>query len=285
MTPDRPADPFGAARQAADELAARTRSARHDVAVVLGSGWVAAADRLGTVAAEFPVTELTGFSAPSVAGHDGALRSIVAPGTGRRRILAFLGRVHLYEGHPPATVVHAVRTAVMAGCRIVVLTNAAGAINPQFAVGRPVLIADHVNLTGRSPLTGPTPPAPYEARFVDMTGAYSSRLRDAARSVDPSLAEGVYCAFAGPQFETPAEVRMAALMGADLVGMSTVLETIAARHLGAEVLAFSLVTNPAAGLDPAGIDHQDVLAVGRRSAERMGSLLAEMIAGLVTDGD
>jgi purine-nucleoside phosphorylase len=269
--------PFDNARAAANEVAARTGAPRHDVAVILGSGWVAAADRMGEVATEIPVTDLTGFPAPSVAGHAGSVRSIVQ---GPRRILAFLGRLHLYEGHSAATVVHNVRTAALAGCRIVVLTNAAGAVNVGYSVGEAVLISDHVNLTGQSPLTGPLPPRPFDTRFVDMTGAYSPRLRAAARQVDPSLAEGVYAAFLGPQFETPAEVRMAAGFGADLVGMSTVLETIAARQLGVEVLACSLVTNMAAGLDSGGIDHQDVLEVGRRSAQHMGDLLAQMIGEL-----
>jgi purine-nucleoside phosphorylase len=270
-------EPFATAGVAARQLAARTGAPRHHVAVILGSGWLAAADQMGDIAAELAVTELAGFPVPSVLGHAAAVRSIVR---GPRRILAFLGRVHLYEGHAPATVVHAVRTAVMAGCRTIVLTNAAGAINTDYAVGQPVLIADHLNLTGRSPLTGPLPPPPFDRRFVDMTGAYSARLRAAARHVDPSLSEGVYAAFPGPQFETPAEIRMAARLGADLAGMSTVLETIAARQLGAEVLACSLVTNMAAGLDPGGIDHHDVIAVGRQSAERMGDLLAQVIAEL-----
>jgi purine-nucleoside phosphorylase len=269
------AGPFALARRAAEQLADRT-GGPHEVAVVLGSGWLAAADRMGAVTAELAITDLPGFPAPSVAGHAGTVRSITAPdGT---RILAFLGRVHLYEGHPPATVVHAVRTAILAGCDTVVLTNAAGAINLDYIVGQPVLISDHLNLTGQSPLTGPTPPAPYDVRFVDMSAAYSTRLRDAARSVDPTVPEGVYAAFPGPQFETPAEVRMAQRLGADLAGMSTVLETIAARHLGAEVLACSLVTNMAAGLAAGGIDHRDVLAIGRDSAQRLGDLLAQMIA-------
>jgi purine-nucleoside phosphorylase len=279
-TPDLLSDPFGVAQQAAAQVAALTGAEHHDVAVVLGSGWRAAADRLGQVVAEVPVTDLVGFPPPSVAGHVGALRSVVSTSARPRRILVFLGRVHLYEGHEPATVAHAVRTAVMAGCRIVVLTNAAGGINREYAVGQPVLIADHINLTGRSPLAGPTPPAPWDVRFVDMTDAYSARLRAAARAVDPSLVEGVYAAFPGPQYETPAEIRMAQRLGADLAGMSTVLETIAARHLGAAVLGCSLVTNMAAGIESGGIHHEDVLAVGRHSAEDMGALLAEMIARL-----
>jgi purine-nucleoside phosphorylase len=278
--PDLLSDPFGLAQQAAGQVATMAGTERHDVAVVLGSGWRAAADLLGEVVAEVPVTDLVGFPPPSVAGHAGAVRSVISTSARYPRILVFLGRVHLYEGHAPATVAHAVRTAVMAGCRIVVLTNAAGAINRDYSVGQPVLIADHINLTGRSPLAGPTPPPPWDVRFVDMTGAYSPRLRAAARAVDPTLAEGVYIAFPGPQYETPAEIRLAQRLGADLAGMSTVLETIAARHLGAEVLGCSLVTNMAAGLEVGGIHHDDVLAVGRRSAEDMGTLLAELIARL-----
>jgi purine-nucleoside phosphorylase len=266
---------FELAAVAARQLAERSGVAHHDVAVILGSGWAPAADRMGEVVTDLSVTELAGFAVPAVTGHASTVRSIAA---GPRRILVFLGRVHLYEGHPEAAVVHAVRTAVFAGCRVVVLTNAAGAVNPGYAVGQPVLIADHINLTGRSPLTGPTPPPPFDARFVDMTTAYSARLRGRARVADPSLAEGVYAAFAGPQFETPAEVRMAGRLGADLVGMSTVLETIAARHMGAEVLACSLVTNMAAGLEVGGIDHEDVMAVGRHSARQMGSLLADVMS-------
>jgi purine-nucleoside phosphorylase len=268
-------DPFGAARLAATRLAERSGWDHHDVAVVLGSGWLPAADRMGEVIAEIPMTALGGFPPPSVAGHAGKVRSIAGKS---KRILAFLGRVHLYEGHGTARVVHGVRTAVAAGCRTVVLTNAAGAVADGLRVGQPVLIADHVNLTGQSPLTGAVPPAPNDLRFVDMTSAYSPRLRAFARDADGSLVEGVYACFPGPQYETPAEVRMARTLGADLIGMSTVMETIAARHLGAEVLGCSLVTNVAAGLGGATLDHADVLAVGRQSAEHMGDLLADVIA-------
>jgi purine-nucleoside phosphorylase len=189
----------------------------------------------------------------------------------------FLGRTHLYEGHPAATVVHGVRTAVAAGCRVVVLTNAAGGIRAGYRVGQPVLIRDHLNLTGRSPLTGPPPPPGYPPRFTDLTAAYSPRLRALARAADPNLAEGVYAALPGPHYETPAEIAMLRTLGADLVGMSTVLEAIAARHLGAEVLAFSLVTNLAAGLTDHGLDHAEVVAAGAEAAERMGALLASIL--------
>jgi purine-nucleoside phosphorylase len=270
-------DPFGAAEAAASRLAALSGFDHHDVAVVLGSGWLPAADRMGSVVAQLPMTALGGFPPPSVVGHAGQVRSIAGRS---KRILVFLGRVHLYEGHGPARVVHGIRTAVAAGCQTVVLTNAAGAVAPGLHVGQPVLIADHLNLTGQSPLSGPVPSPPHDLRFVDMTTAYSPRLRALAREADGSLAEGVYACFPGPQYETPAEVRMARTLGADLVGMSTVMETIAARHLGAEVLGCSLVTNVAAGLGGSALDHADVLAVGRQSAEHMGDLLADVIARL-----
>ncbi|HEX8805101.1 MAG TPA: purine-nucleoside phosphorylase, partial [Acidimicrobiales bacterium] len=158
-----------------------------------------------------------------------------------------------------------------------VLTNAAGGIRPGLAVGQPVLVSDHLNLTGLSPLTGPEPAGPVPSRFVDLSEVYSPRLRALARSVDPTLVDGVYAGLVGPHYETPAEVRMLAGLGADLVGMSTVLEAIAARHLGAEVLALSLVTNPAAGLGEGPLDHADVLAAAQASAERMGALLAAVV--------
>jgi purine-nucleoside phosphorylase len=271
-------DPYQAARASAARLAELTGRARHDVAVVLGSGWAPAADALGTAHAEVPLADLGGFPPPTVGGHSGTVRSLDAGGT---RALVFLGRVHLYEGHDVATVVHGVRTAVAAGCRVVVLTNAAGGIREDFGVGKPVLISDHLNLTGRSPLSGSPPPEGYASRFTDLTDLYSARLRTLAAGADEGLAEGVYAALPGPHYETPAEIRMLRTLGADLVGMSTVLEAIAARHLGAEVLGISLVSNPAAGLTPHGLDHAEVVAAGRAAAGRMGSLLARLLPGLV----
>jgi purine-nucleoside phosphorylase len=173
-----------------------------------------------------------------------------------------------------------VRTACAAGATVVVLTNASGGINERYQVGQPVLISDHLNLTGRSPLTGAEPPPGYGSRFTDLSEAYSSRLRALARAADPGLAEGVYAALPGPHYETPAEIRMLRAAGADMVGMSTALEAIAARHLGAEVLGISLVTNLAAGLAPGGLDHQEVLAAGQAGAARMGSLLASILPGI-----
>jgi purine-nucleoside phosphorylase len=263
-------DPYAAAAASAARLAELTGQPRHDVAVVLGSGWASAAEAIGRATAEIPLADLGGFAPPTVAGHAGRVRSVQA---GQARVLVFAGRAHMYEGHSSARVVHGVRTAIAAGCRVMVLTNAAGGIG-DYGVGQPVLIRDHLNLTGRSPLSGPPPPDGFPGRFADLTEAYSVRLRALAREADPDLPEGVYAGLPGPHYETPAEIRMLRSLGADLVGMSTVLETIAARHLGAEVLGISLVTNPAAGLGGAELSHADVVAAGKAAADRMGALLA-----------
>ncbi len=263
--------PYADARRSASALAAATGVDRHDAAVVLGSGWAQAAQEIGPTCVEIPVRELVGFPAPTVAGHRGTVCSVRV---GERRILVLAGRVHLYEGHAPAAVVHGVRTAAAAGCRAIVLTNAAGAINPSYDVGQLVLIRDHLNLTGSSPLEGPPPPPGYGPPFVDLTGLYSPRLRAVARAVDPTLEEGVYAGLRGPHFETPAEIAMLTSNGADLVGMSTVLEAIAARHLGLEVLGVSLVTNAAAGRTAAPLDHAEVIAAGEAAAAGIGRLLA-----------
>jgi purine-nucleoside phosphorylase len=270
-------DPYAAARASAAALAEATGVERFDVAIVLGSGWSPAADEIGKTDAEVPMTELGGFPAPTVAGHAGTVRSVESGG---RRVLVLAGRVHLYEGHAPATVVHGVRTAAAAGCRVVVLTNAAGALNASYDVGQPVLIRDHLNLTATSPLEGPPPPPEYGLPFVDLTDLYSARLRSVARAQDPSLEEGVYAGLRGPHYETPAEVAMYTSAGADLVGMSTVLEAIAARHLGLEVFGVSLVTNAAAGRTAAPLDHAEVVAAGKASAGRVGRLLASVVATL-----
>lgn len=266
-------DPFARAEASAATLKKLTGAAHFDTAVVLGSGWLAAAEVIGPPDREVPLADLGGFAEPTTTGHAPAVRYIKA---GNRHILLFLGRVHMYEGHSPHTVVHGVRTAIAAGCRTVVLTNAAGGVNAAYAVGQPVLISDHLNLTGRSPLSGPLP-AGYPSRFTDLTEVYSGRLRALAHQQDPALAEGVYAALPGPHYETPAEIRMLRTAGADLVGMSTVLEAIAARHLGAEVLAISLVTNPAAGLTDQPLDHKEVLTAAHASAARIGELLAALL--------
>lgn len=274
-----PDDPYAAAEAAADAIRTRTGHAGHDVAVVLGSGWGPAAERLGAPDVEVPMSELPGFPAPSVAGHRGTVRSVVVGG---RPVLALVGRSHLYEGHGAHAVVHGVRSAVLAGCRAVVLTNAAGGVDPTLEVGTPVLLSDHLNLSGQNPLAGPPPPEELGARFVDLSDVYSTRLRTLAREVAPRLREGVYAMFLGPSYETKAEVRMARALGADLVGMSTALEAIAAVQLGAEVLGLSLVTNPAAGVVEQPIDHREVLAAGRDAAASLGDLLRGIVERVVS---
>ncbi len=267
--PDLPTEPFALAAAAADVLAARTGRADHDIAVVLGSGWSRCADELGP-GVSVPLADLPGFPPPSAAGHGSSVRSVPVGG---HQVLVFLGRVHLYEGHDPAVVAHGVRTAAAAGCRTVVLTNAAGSLHREWPIAQPVLIRDHINRTGRSPLTGPPPPERFGSRFVDLTDLYTPRLRTLARTVDPDLPEGVYVGFHGPEFETPAEITMAATIGGDLVGMSTVLEAVAARHVGLDVLGLSLATNLAAGISDVPIDGAHVLAAGEAAAERVGALL------------
>ena len=262
-------DPDQLARRAARAVAERTEVAEHDVAIVLGSGWAPAVAAFGAPTAVVAQAELPGFSPPSAAGHIGEVLSVRA---GEHRVLVLAGRLHAYEGHDLRHVVHPVRTACAAGARVVVLTNAAGGLRPDMAVGQPVLISDHLNLTARSPLVG--------AQFVDLTDAYAPRLRQLARQADPELTEGVYAGLPGPHYETPAEIRMLRTLGADLVGMSTVHETIAVRAAGAEVLGVSLVTNLAAGITGQPLSHDEVIAAGAASANRMGALLADVIARL-----
>ncbi len=272
-------DPYRLADEAAAALGAATGVDRHDVAVVLGSGWRPAVDRLGETVAEVSLADLPGFPPSTVAGHTAAVRSIRC---GDRHLVTFLGRTHAYEGHEATVVAHGVRTAVRAGAGVVVLTNAAGGLRAGMRVGDAVLISDHINLTGRSPLTGAEPDAAagWGPRFTDLTDAYSPRLRTLARELDPSLTEGVYAAVPGPHYETPAEIRAYQILGADLVGMSTVHEVIAARHAGAEVLALSLVTNLAAGLGGETLAHAEVLDAGRAAATQMGTLLARLVPRL-----
>ncbi|AZG44880.1 purine-nucleoside phosphorylase [Gordonia insulae] len=266
---DPTADADAAAVAAAATIAAETDCSAHDVAVVLGSGWAPAAAAFGAPIASVPMSSLPGFTPPAAAGHGGVVHSVHI---GDRRVLILLGRIHAYEGHDLARVVHPVRTAAAAGAHTIVLTNAAGGLRDDMSVGQPVLISDHLNLTARSPLVG--------ARFVDLVDAYSPRLREIARRSDASLAEGVYAGLPGPHYETPAEIRMLRTLGADLVGMSTVHETIAARAAGMNVLGMSLVTNLAAGMTGEPLSHNEVLEVGNASATRMGELLASIVAEL-----
>lgn len=254
------------AERAAAVIRERTGGADHHVALVMGSGWLPAADALGDAEFEFAAEELPGFVAPSVPGHGGTIRSIRI---GDQRVLVFLGRTHLYEGHGVAAVVHGVRTASCAGCETIILTNGCGGLNPDWLPGTPVLIRDHINLTSRSPIEGAT--------FIDLTDLYSDRLRTLVREMDPTLDEGVYVQLPGPHYETPAEIAMIRTMGGELVGMSTALEAIAARQVGMEVLGISLVTNLAAGITGQPLDHAEVIEAGVTSAARIGELLAQIV--------
>lgn len=256
-------DPMEMAALAARTIADRSGIARHQIALVLGSGWGGAAAELGETVSVLPAAEVPGFSAPAVVGHGGTISSIAV---GDRHALVLGARTHFYEDRGVRAVAHAVRTAAACGATVVVLTNGCGGLRPEWTPGTPVLISDHINLTGASPLEGAT--------FVDLTDLYSARLRALAREVDPTLDEGVYVQFRGPHYETPAEVQMARRMGGDLVGMSTALEAIAARHAGLEILGMSLVTNPAAGISTNPLSHGEVLQAGRDAEGRLSTLLA-----------
>lgn len=262
-------DPFEVAEYAAQVIAQRSGAPRHHLALVLGSGWGQTADLVGQTQATIDNSDVPGFHRAAVAGHSGSMRSVAVGGTGARA-LVFGTRTHFYEGRGVRAVVHAVRTAKAAGCHTIVLTNGCGGLRPEWGPGSTVLIRDHINLTAASPIEGAT--------FVDLTDLYSARLRAVAREVDPGLDDGIYVQFRGPHYETPAEVRMAKVLGGDLVGMSTTLEAIAARQSGLEVLGISLVTNPAAGISKTPLNHEEVLEAGREAAERCGRLLAAVVA-------
>ncbi len=268
-----PDDPYIAAQAGAAGI--RERLGEHRAVLVLGSGWADVVATLGETRASAPMPELPGFPAPSVQGHTGMAHSVDVAGV---PVLVLAGRAHLYEDHPVGTVVHGVRSAVLAGCGAVLLTNAAGSLVPANGPGTPVVISDHLNLTGTSPMTGADPPAGFPARFSDLTDLYSPRLRAAAAAAVPGIPEGVYAGLLGGSYETPAEIRMLRALGADLVGMSTVLEAIAARHLGAEVFGVSQVTTLAAGLSAEALDHRDVLATGKASVGRLAELLRAVAA-------
>lgn len=267
---DATVDPFEIAAHAAAEIAGRTGVEHHDLALTLGSGWAKAADLLGETVAEFAATDITGFNRTSVVGHVGSIRSIRTPSG--RHALVIGARTHYYEGRGVRHVVHSVRTAAATGASTMILTNGAGGIRPTWHPGQPVLISDHLNLTAASPLEGAT--------FIDLTDLYSARLRAIARTVDPTLDEGVYVQFRGPQYETPAEVRMARTLGGDIVGMSTALEAIAARQSGMEVLGMSLITNLAAGIQSTPLSHAEVLQAGQEAEPVITELLARIVEAL-----
>lgn len=257
------------ATKASQALLERTSQEKFDVAVVLGSGWRPAADVLTENAEElleFPMAELPGFLPPSAEGHGGTIRACVIAG---QRVLVLLGRTHAYEGHELWRTAHAVRTAAAAGVSTVVLTNAAGGLVEGMQVGEPVLISDHINFTAKTPLSG--------ANFVNLVDAYSPKLRERAQELRPGMREAVYAMMAGPQYETPAEIHMLRTLGAGLVGMSTVYETIAAREAGVDVLGISLVTNLAAGMTGEALNHLEVLEAGNAAAQDMGELLRKLL--------
>ncbi|MFV2196960.1 purine-nucleoside phosphorylase [Nocardiopsis sp. LOL_012] len=250
------------ASEAARELLSRAGADTFDALVVLGSGWAGAADSLGAVDIEFDVRELPGFLAPTAQGHSSKVRSVWV---GDKRVVVFMGRVHEYETHDPMAATHAVRTGLSAGSRIAVLTGSAGSLRADIAPGVPVVVRDHINLTARSPLTG--------ARFVDLSQAYTPRLRGLIEEVDPSLAEGVYVSTVGPQLQTPAELALLRQAGADVVGRSIAMETIAAVEMGAEVLGLAMVTNDAVGSVFAPFESDQALEVVTQRAGRLGELL------------
>ena len=243
---------------------------RHDIALTLGSGWAKAADLLGETIADIPANEVPGFSASGIPGHTGTIRSIKLPDGKHALVLG--ARTHVYEDKGVKSVVHSVRTAAACGATTMILTNGAGGIRESWTPGTPVLISDHINLTATSPLEGAT--------FIDLTDLYSVRLREIARSIDPTLDEGVYVQFRGPHYETPAEVRMAQAMGGHIVGMSTALEAIAAREADMEILGLSLITNLAAGISPHPLSHQEVVDAGKAAEARISALLVKIVHAL-----
>ncbi|GAA4165732.1 purine-nucleoside phosphorylase [Gryllotalpicola daejeonensis] len=263
-------DPFDVAHEAAQQIAEKTGVAKHDIALTLGSGWGRAADLIGETVATIPATEVVGFRKPALEGHVGTLRSIALPNG--KHALVIGARTHFYEGHGVRHVVHSVRTAAAAGASVMVLTNGAGGIKPHWQAGTPVLISDHINLTAASPLEGAT--------FIDLTDLYSPRLRELAKSIEPSLDEGVYVQFRGPHYETPAEVQFANTIGGHIVGMSTALEAIAARQAGMEVLGLSLITNLAAGISPNPLSHAEVIEAGQAAEPVISALLAKIVGEL-----
>jgi purine-nucleoside phosphorylase len=263
---------------AAGAVQGRLRGRRPSVAVVLGSG-------LGFLQEELeepiriPYQEIPGFPTPTVAGHEGQLVSGRLSG---REILVQSGRFHMYEGHSASTCALPVRVFASLGIRALLLTNAAGGVRRTFGPGTLMLIADHVNLTFRNPLTGPVLPG--EERFPDMSDPYDRELRGIARQVAARrrirLDEGVYVGLLGPSYESPAEIRMLERLGADAVGMSTVIEVIAARARGVRCLGISTITNAAAGISATKLSHQEVIAAAEAVKDDLAALVGGIIAGI-----
>lgn len=247
-----------------------------DVAVVAGSGL--AIDLGVPLLGPEPLGDWLPFAVRPVAGHHHEIE-LVEPAPGRR-VLYFRGRLHGYQGYEPGEVVFPVRFAALLGAKTLIMTNAAGGVRPEWPSGTLVAVSDQLNLTGRNPLWG-EPPAEWGPRFPDMTEAYSTELRALARkharSLGFTLVEGVYAGLPGPSYETPAEVKMLRHLGADLVGMSTVHEIIAARHMGLRCLVISLVTNPGAGVSSTPLTHEEVLDAGRDASARVKALFGALL--------
>jgi len=267
-------------RLAALEAAVRARSDLvPQIGIVLGSGLGGLADDLEDAVA-IPFDELPGWPAPTSPGHVGRLLLGSLSGTS---VVMLQGRFHLYEGNDPGLVVQPVLLFGRLGARVVVLTNAAGGVDPSFGPGTLMVISDHLNLTGRSPLFGPNADA-IGPRFQDLTDAWTPRLRAGLRAAGEAegvaLAEGIYAGLLGPQYETPAEVRMLRGLGADAVGMSTVLECIAARWAGLEVCGVSLITNAGAGYSGVPLSHEEVLEAGAEAGPRLARVIRRFVADL-----
>ncbi len=266
---------FDRATAAAGFILARTQL-RPKIAIVLGSGLGAFADQLESATA-IPFAEIPHFPQSTVLGHSGKLVIGTVAGI---PVAVMQGRVHAYEGYSSEEVTFPVRVLGRMGVRALVLTNAAGGINDAFKRGQLVLIADHINFSGRNPVAGPNDER-LGPRFFDMSEAYSARLRqlahEAARALEFRLDEGVYLSVLGPSFETPAEIRAFRTLGADLVGMSTVQETIVARHMGIEVLGISCVTNLAAGIQAEPLSHEEVMETGRAVEKQLAGLLTGLV--------
>ena len=274
-------DTFTQAAEAAAFITAKIRNLP-SLAIVLGSGLGSFADEL-TDAVRIPFEQIPHFCPPTAKGHAGRL--IIGQMAGVQ-LLAMQGRIHLYEGHPAETVVFPIRAFAAMGIRAIILTNAAGAVNLEYGPGTLVAISDHINLQGQNPLAG-CHDERLGSRFIDLSDAYCEGYRKmaltAARKLEIELKEGVYAGLLGPSYETPAEVRFLRAIGADLVGMSTVAEAIAARQLGMKVMAISCVANAAAGTIDEKITHEEVLEVGRRSSGRFHALLRELLPMMATD--
>jgi purine-nucleoside phosphorylase len=271
----RGADPLEQARLAARELSRHAEVDHHDAVVVLGTGLLPAAALLGAGDRPIDLTALPWAPRFTGVGHRPEAWSIDLEGN---RVLVVGGRLHLYEGRTPAEVVHVVRTAMATGCRTVVLTCSAGGVRSDLEVGQVVAVSDHLNLTTLSPLTGVPPDHADGLPYVDLTDTWSKELRRMAKEHDPSLAEGVYAQMTGPHFETPAEIKMLAGMGADLVGMSMVPEAIAARHLGGRVFGLAVVTNRAAGTVSGPLQVDELVDVAGAAAPTVAELVRGVLA-------